>query len=104
MARVGMGISDKRARVAASFKAEESAASKARLARRTEVERLRGRAHVGMGISDKRARVAASFRDRGKCAVKDPLFPQSRACLSRRTEVERCAAERTSGWAYPPLL
>ncbi len=50
---------------------------------------LRGRAHVGMDISDKRARVAASFRDRGKCAVKDPLFPQSRACLSRRMEVER---------------
>ena len=55
---------------------------------------LRGMARVGMGISDKRAHVAASFKTEESAA--------SKACLARRTEVERCAAGRTSGWAYPP--
>ena len=54
---------------------------------------LRGRAHVGIDISAKRTRYRRLFKAGESTTAKTRLF--------RRIEVERCAAGRTSGWAYP---
>ena len=92
-AHIGMGISDKRARYRCILQGRGKRGVKGPPCPQNGSGALRGMARVGMGISDKRARVAASFKAEESAA--------SKARLARRTEVERCAAWRASGWAYP---